>query len=850
MSEIAAAATHSTNRPAQALNQSSKEVKYVVHPVQVHVTKEQLIAAGGRILATYGAAHAVAVPEAAVAGFLQRMSATKADLRELAHGIHTPGRSIDPRVDVPPVAEAGAGLFVLQYVAPAMPAWQQELRDLGVVAIQSLPERAAVVVATRDQIAVLATAPWLEYVGLYASDYKFAPAGPGRGEFVIQIADTATTADAISRIEERVGGFVTRTTYEGLLTARFRGDFGAARSLLTEPFVLGLETYVPPQPSDERQTLSLMGTRTMPNAVQTAYGGSALSPAGPYRAWLQRYGFTPTALSSSNIVVDIADTGLDMGCYGSSTGTRRHADLIDRVAYNNGTTTTSGDLGASTSPPFKDPKGHGTVLAGIVAANPPSDGTAKDIDDGYGSFYYGMGVAPGLKLGNTIMMGGIINLTQFGNVRDWTTRAVTRYCNTPASPCTATQTLCRATVQNHSNNEYMEYGENSGYYTTNAQLFDISVRRADHVSFIPLAITTSAGNIGQVVSDTTSTVITPATAKNVITVGAVETFRNQTSETNPCLNDGTQGTSSVLRNQGGGWDVLAFGSRRGTADNRVKPDILAPATLAAGPLADNAAGRYCFQSTIRHNANPANPRYHGASGTSFASPVAAGSIGLLRHFYSRSGFVPTPAMYKAMLVAGARSIRGGHDRYTGTTITAGLSSQTSFGVIGLDNLFSPTVARDWRDQDRLLLQSQVASYTITVSDPSKPLKIVLTWTDKEGAVQTPGQPFSKSLVNDFDLKASWATDGVRYYGNAISSTTGYSYVPGCGRPTCGYPADGSNNVEMLNVDPARFGTSANRTFTLSVTASVLNGQGVPGASGGSNNQDFALFVVNGSLLNQ
>lgn len=84
------------------------------------------------------------------------------------------------------------------------------------------------------------------------------------------------------------------------------------------------------------------------------------------------------------------------------------------------------------------------------------------------------------------------------------------------------------------------------------------------------------------------------------------------------------------------------------------------------------------------------------------------------------------------------------------------------------------------------------------------------------------------------------------YGNAVSSTTGYSFVPGCGRPSCGYPADGANNVEMLN-DPALFGTIANRTFTLSVTASLLNGVGVPGASGGANNQDFALFVINGSL---
>lgn len=49
------------------------------------------------------------------------------------------------------------------------------------------------------------------------------------------------------------------------------------------------------------------------------------------------------------------------------------------------------------------------------------------------------------------------------------------------------------------------------------------------------------------------------------------------------------------------------------------------------------------------------------------------------------------------------------------------------------------------------------------------------------------------------------------------------------------------------MDPARFANAANRTFTVRVWAAVLNGVGVPGASYGAYNQDYALFAINASL---
>jgi hypothetical protein len=836
--------------PISADGRSRHDAKFLLqHPHNgVEISQVAVELAGGRVLASYDGPLAVAVAEPARDAFLESMASLGVDVRELDDMIYTPRRAIDPQLDMLPRRTSGAGLFLLQYAAPATPAWQAALRSSGVVPIISLPERAIVVVAAAEQIDHLARLPWVQYAGPYDRDYKFAPAGEDHGEFVIQIADTELTAGAIEYIEALAGGFVMRTASDGILTARIRTDRATAEMFLDEPFVVGVETFIEPQPSDERQALSLTGESTL-QAAATFATTTGTGTGTNYRKWLNKYGFTAAALTSSNIVVDIADYGVDLGCSSDTGSIKAHLDLRGRIVYHNGATKPGGgELGLEKDPDFSDTNGHGTLVAGIVAGNPlagtdtagqPSNGRGE-LDTG--SFYWGMGVAPGIRIGSTVMMSG----GQVGQVVDWTSRAVSRYCNTPTNACTPTTTLCRATVQNHSNNEYESTGTNAGYYTVSASLFDKSVRRADHVSNIPLAVTVSAGNIGQSTADPSTAVLAPATAKNVISVGAVESSR--TGIPQRCLEDLAQGTNPELRNKAEGYDVLAYGSRRGTYDNRLKPDLLAPATQSVGPHAYNGVGLYCVRSSVLDAKG--NPWYHGASGTSFAAPVAAGSIALLRHFYTARGLTPSPAMYKAMLVAGARSIRGKPDRYTGGTVTSWPNRQQGFGVITLDVLFNSSVIRGWRDQQPTpLLQGQSQYFTATVSDPAKPMRIVLAWTDKEGAVQDPGASvIPKALVNDLDLRATWP-DGVQYYGNVINSS-GYSYVPGCGRPFCAIPADVLNNVEMLNVDPARFVNTANRTFTVRVWAAVLNGVGVPGASGGANNQDYALFVVNGSIAPQ
>lgn len=770
--------------------------------------------------------HAIAVPEKAAGRITALLAQNGYEIAEMEDVIRTPRKTIDSRVASTDAAPYGEGLFILQYVAPATPAWQAAVRQSRVSVIDPLPERAVVVAATAEQIRELTKRPWVQYAGSYLPEYKHGPvAAPSHREFTLQVVDTPASAAAVARIRARVGKFVSETRRGSELVAHFRSDLATAQALLAEPFVMAVEAYIPPQPSDERQALGLTGVATLTSSMS-------------YLNWLAARNITPNALTNSGIVVDIADTGVDYGCYN---GTAQHPDLRGRIVYHNGTT------GSALEFPYEDNEGHGTVVAAIAGGNPSfgidsAGGSTAGYgyrDNDNGQFYWGLGVAPGVRIGSTKMMSGGATNVSVGSVSEWTRRAVTQYCNTPSDVCTATGTLCAAVVQNHSHNEYDASGTNAGMYTTNAREFDFAVRDADNVasSLTPLAITMSAGNYRQNSTDMTKQVMAAATAKNVISMGAVESVRTTPSV---CLSEAS--VHPELRHLAQGYDVLAFMSRRGTVDGRLKPDLLAPATLSLGARTRNTSSSTSVCTVGGDSSKSYYPQYRGSSGTSFAAPAAAGAIALLRYHY---GVPLSPAMYKAMLIAGGRSITGKLDRLEthlqGTTraVTKWPNAQQGFGVVNLADLLDTNITKSRRDQTTILLSGETIDYTVTVADPTKPVRIGLAWTDAPAAAGA-----QVALVNDLDLRAFGYS--FRVYGN-ITGGDDYSLVnPGCGRTSCSF-YDSKNNAEVLNIPASVFVDSANRTFTVRVFAAVVNGVGVPGASGGANNQDFGLFVMNGTV---
>jgi subtilase family serine protease len=138
-----------------------------------------------------------------------------------------------------------------------------------------------------------------------------------------------------------------------------------------------------------------------------------------------------------------------------------------------------------------------------------------------------------------------------------------------------------------------------------------------------LTILFAAGNDGP----GTGTVSPPATAKNILSVG---NHQNRYS---------------------GAPDTLMSGSSRGpTDDGRIKPDVIAPGGYVRSCRAQEA--------TDTSGSTWSNNWYLEYTGTSMATPNAAGAAAMVREYLEEIAQRPAPqgALVKALLVLGAQDI--------------------------------------------------------------------------------------------------------------------------------------------------------------------------------------------------
>lgn len=237
-----------------------------------------------------------------------------------------------------------------------------------------------------------------------------------------------------------------------------------------------------------------------------------------------------------------------------------------------------------------------------------------------------------------------------------------------------------AYIQNHSYNQFNAPSQQcaeyrGGTYTSLSRDFDRAVIDADSAvsGLQPITLTVSAGNIDQqnypadlTCADYRRLAQPPATAKNVIAVGMAETMRTDSAAWN-C--SGCLSTS---------FNNAASNSAHGTrVAGRFKPDLLAVAANVAVARSDDTvktADDYCNNGGAQQTGQPdASPTpslptgYWGSTGTSFAAPVAAGAAVLASSVFaarqpSGGPASASPALLKAMLVVGAKSMKGGRDR--------------------------------------------------------------------------------------------------------------------------------------------------------------------------------------------
>lgn len=211
-------------------------------------------------------------------------------------------------------------------------------------------------------------------------------------------------------------------------------------------------------------------------------------------------------------------------------------------------------------------------------------------------------------------------------------------------------------------------------------------------------------------------------AKNIVTIGA--------------LNDAVV---AGVRSPSAG-SMSTFSSWGPCDDGRIKPDLVA-----------NGVSVY---STTAASDSAYNGNY---SGTSMATPNAAGSAALIQQLYANTfGQRPRASLLKALLIHTADDLGNpGPDYKFGW----GLINVKAAADIILAQKTSPIVPRMLENTLTAAVKSTTTTFTW---DGVSPIRATLSWTDPAGAAQTAADSRMANLVHDLDLKIT-GPDGAIVY---------------------------------------------------------------------------------------
>lgn len=747
----------------------------------------------------------------------------------------------------------GKRLHVVQFPGPIKSVWVERLEATGAQIVDYLPANAYLVYGdadARSAVSALVADGTAQWSAAYLDEFKLQPdtaahatewssksrvqaplAAPSNLWSVQLVRDPQANARTQSLISAATGRApVSSFEIKHYVNLVVEVPAHLLTELAKQPDVISIAPYDEPVRMDERQNMIVAGNLTgnVPNT-------------GNYFNLLNAWGFNQAQFNSSGFVVDVTDDGADRNPGPTAPGTIAQDANTGPVPANHFVLYTGGSTAnasrfiykgrwgtASTGDAGQGVSGHGQLNMSIVGGFVPDGlGTTGDrIQRDDQGFRYGLGVAPYVRMANSVIFDPNFTNPNFSNMISGGYAQGMRISTN-------------------------SWGNTSNAYGANAQTYDILARdgQAATAGNQQVLLLFAAGNGGS----GSNTVGNPGTGKNVITVGAAENAHPHAAANggNAGNTTGADGCNTPDTGADSANDIIDFSSRGPTSDGRVKPDIVAPGTHVTGmtyvmpgstgngtAMATYRADGVCAMPTA--NTTPANrffPVSSGqqwwstSSGTSHSTPALAGGAALVyQQFINNPAYIathrvpagsapPSPAMAKAYLVNSARYM-------TGVSANDTLpSNNQGMGMMNLGTAFDGTtrIIRDQVPADVFGDTGQSRTLFATVTDATKPVRITLAWTDKEGS--TTGNAF----VNNLDLRVT--AGGSAYLGNRFG--------PG-GASVTGGTADIRNNLESVFI-PA--GLPVGTVLAIRVGATNIAGDGVPG-NADTTDQDYALVVYN------
>jgi len=451
-----------------------------------------------------------------------------------------------------------------------------------------------------------------------------------------------------------------------------------------------------------------------------------------YAQWITQSGtnnyrpFWDQGVTGKNVIVQVSDTGLDTDhChfYDSSSGELKDGTVQSNrrkvVQYVPQPDTDDSDVY----------DGHGTHVVGSILAKRSTDGTVG-----------------GEEAGN------LEGMAKDAKVAFFDLGAGNSCCFVPGDTATLFGPGVDAGAKFHS----ASWGNSDSSYSFYSSIFDqFAYDNDDFLSIV------AAGNSGTSLNSVGS----PATAKNIIAVGASQ----------------SEGRDLYSGNEG--MDYLAYFSSRGpTNDGRMKPDLVAPGHAILSSGARPSQVNECEGPSGSFPSAGGSSTYGIAymSGTSMATPVTTGNAALVRQYfmdgYYPSGSAnsanamsnPSASLIKAVLINGAQSLLGSSSSWNGGFLpVTDYDNNIGFGRVNLITSLPLSGENSIIAEihDRVPISNgQFVEYEFDSSqcESTNGVSATIVWTDPPNS-----SGCSNCVLNDLDLKMEVGSD--TYYPNGLSS---------------------------------------------------------------------------------